>query len=112
MSGRAAEPDSAWPHERREPIARKTLSNSFAQAPSGVMQKEIFQAGLGNVYVRHFNSERRRRVHDLRNQGASSAGIEVGSAVRGWAHFRHARESGKPLQQRRGVTRKPQAQQK
>src|SRR5580658_2222030 len=112
MSGRAAEPDFAWPHERREPVARKTLSNSFAQAPSGVMQEQIFQAGLGNVYVRDLDAERRRGVHDLRNQGATSAGIQVGATICGSAHFGYASQSGEPLEQRRGVTRKAQPQQK
>src|SRR5580658_2699860 len=111
MSGRAAEPDSSWPHERREPIARRTLSNSFAQAPSRVMEKEIFQAGLGNVYVRHVNAERRRGVHDLSNQGTTSAGIEVGSAIRGGSHFCHARQSSKALKQRCGVTCEAKTQQ-
>ena len=40
----------------------KKSSSSFAQAPSGVVQKQIFQAGLGNMNVAQFRISQRSRL--------------------------------------------------
>ena len=45
------------------------------------MEKQVFQAGFGNVNVGEFHPQRGRSAHDFWNQGATPAGVEIGGTV-------------------------------
>src|SRR6267154_5758637 len=90
-------------HGHRARAWRKRLSSSFAQTPSGMVQKEVFQAGLGDVDVAQFNASAGSQAGDLRNEGAAAVSVEIGAASVGGAHFPDAGETLETFEEIRGV---------
>src|ERR1035441_2831229 len=88
-SAAAWEVDCAAPRAHRAPAGRKTFSSSISQAPSGVMQKQCLQTGLGNVNVVQFEARRLSGVDNRPNHLAAAAGIYVYRRSIGRAHLGH-----------------------
>src|ERR1700688_21313 len=76
------------------------------------MEKQVFQAGLGNVYIQEFRAQNCRRVDDLRNQRTASAGVEVCATFSGCAYFCDAGQTSETLKQPRGMISEAQAKEK
>src|SRR5262245_18555738 len=57
------------------------FSSSFAQAPSGVMQEQVFETRLRDVYVRQLDGRRSREIRDLRYERATTIGVYVGITI-------------------------------
>src|SRR5438874_10427945 len=97
-------------HARHEPALPEMFSSSFSQAPAGVVEEKILQAGLGDVNVRQFQVQRRRGVNDLWNEGSAATGIEINGPASGSPSFRNAGQSGKFFKQRGRFMREAEAQ--
>ncbi len=58
-----------------------------------MVEKEILEAGLGNVHIAQFSSGGEGEVGNFGNQGASAVGVEIGAVAIGGAHFGDAGQS-------------------
>src|SRR3981081_126197 len=67
--------------ERRAPAWREKSSSSFPQTPSSVVQKKIFQAGLGDVNVAQFHTRRRSQARDFGDARYPTIRVQIGSAL-------------------------------
>jgi len=76
-----------------------------------MVQKEIFQAGLGDVDVAQFDAAARSQAGDLRNERTPAVSVEVGAASRVGADFPDAGEALETFEEIRGVNAKAEAEQ-
>src|SRR6267378_3923169 len=90
---------------------RETLSSSFAQAPSGMVQKKVFQAGLGDVYVAQFDAGGGGEIGDFGDQRAAAVGVEIGAVAISGADFADTSQSLEPLKHVRRMHAEPEAEQ-
>src|SRR5215467_2212565 len=89
----------AWPRGRRGPASRQRFSSSIAQAPSGVMEKQVLKAGFRNVHVGKLGAGGGCDRRNLSDQRATSIGVNVGSRTVGGAHFPYSGERLQALEQ-------------
>src|SRR6202521_187571 len=75
-----------------------------------MVQKEIFQAGLGDVNVTQFDAGSRGKIGDLGNQRTATVGVQVSAIADGGAHFPYAGQALETLQEVWGVAAKAEAQ--
>src|SRR5215470_17824690 len=82
----------AWPRGRRGPASRQRFSSSIAQAPSGVMEKQILETGFRNVHVGKLGAGGGCDRCNLSDQRATSIGIDIGSGAVGGTHLPYSGE--------------------
>ena len=68
-----------------------------------MVQKKIFEAGLGDVHVAQFDAGSGGEIGDLGDERATAISVEVGAAAIRGAHFSNARQCLEALQKFRGV---------
>src|SRR5271167_3160446 len=73
--------------------------DSFPQAPSGVVQEQVLEAGLQDVDSAQLNTCRQSRAGNFRHQLAAAIRVQVSAVVIAGAHFAHARQRLQTLQQ-------------
>src|SRR5215467_11735136 len=98
MSERAAPRSCAVRRARLAQESQKKSSNSFAQAPSSVVQKKVFQARLGDVHVEQLNACRGGHIRHFWNQRAATVGVQIGPGIIRRAHLPDPGKSLQPLE--------------
>src|ERR1017187_7593459 len=98
-------------HEHRAPAAPEKSSSSFPQAPSGVVQEKILQAGLRNVHVAQVNRGGGGEIGNLGNQRASAISVHIGGVVITGSHLSDPSEGFETPQQLDGMLAEAQSQQ-
>ncbi len=76
-----------------------------------MVQKEIFKAGLGDMYVAQLDIRREREIRDLGNERAAAVGVKIGAIVFRRAHLANTRQRLETLQQFRRVLAEADAHQ-
>ncbi len=76
-----------------------------------MVQKKIFQAGLGDVHVAQFDAGSSSEIGDFGDQRTSAIGVEIGAVAIGGADFPDASQPLEPLKQIRRMHAQPKAQQ-
>ena len=80
-------------------------SRARAQAPAGVMEEQVLEAGFRDVHVGEFDASACRSIDDGGDQRPSTIGIDVSTRLSRCAHFGDARQRCQPLKQRGGRLR-------
>src|SRR5438046_9515825 len=75
-----------------------------------MVQKEIFQTGLGNVNVTQFDASSGGEIGDLGDQRTATVGVQVRAIAVGGAHFPDASQALETLHELRGVPAEAEAQ--
>ena len=74
-----------------------------------MVQKKIFEAGLGDVDVAKLDAGSSGEVGDLGNKRAAAVGVEIGAVAVGGADFPDAGQALETLQKFRGMNAESEA---